>query len=320
MSMSISMDRRALGDTGMSVTPICLGTSPLGNFPAQYGYEVTVEKAVATVLRALDGPVNFLDTSNNYFDAERRIGLALRERGGIPEGFVLATKVDPPHGSAEFSGARARASVQESLERLGLDTLQLVYIHDPELHDFGRMTGPGGVVEEMVAMRQGGLIENIGVAGGPTDVMQRYVGLDLFQVVISHNRFTLVNQSARPLIDEVARRGMGFVNGAPYGGGMLVNGPDAHPNYCYQPTSAATLDRVRAMERACADFDVPLAAAALQFSLREPNITSTIVGMSSPERVEQSLALARTRIPDELWDVLQDLASVGRDGIPEMVG
>lgn len=313
------MQTRRLGSTGLDVTPICQGTSPLGNFPAQYGYEVSEAQAISTVLRVLDGPLNFIDTSNNYFDAERRIGLALRERGGLPDGFVLATKVDPEHGSTDLSGARARRSVQESLERLGLDHLQLVYIHDPEIHDFSEATGPGGVVEALVAMREEGLISNIGVAGGPIDLMQRYVELDVFQVVISHNRFTLVDQSARPLIDQVAAKGMGFVNGAPYGGGMLVKGPDAHPNYCYSPASEETRDRVRRMERACAEHGVPLAAAALQFSLREPDIASTIVGMSTPERLEQTLALQETRVPAELWDVLDALARPGRQGIPEMV-
>lgn len=312
------MRTRPLGSTGLMVTPICHGTSPLGNFPAQYGYEVSEEQAVATVLRVLDSPINFIDTSNNYFDAERRIGLALRQLGAVPEGYVVATKVDPELGSSDLSGARARESVQESLERLGLDRLQLVYIHDPEIHDFDVATGPGGVVEALLALQQQGVIDNIGVAGGPIDLMQRYVELGVFQAVISHNRFTLVDQSARPLIDQVAARGMGFVNGAPYGGGMLVKGPDAHPNYCYRPASEATQDRVRKMEQACAEFGVPLAAAALQFSLREPAVSSTIVGMSTPERVDQTLALAEADITDELWERLDALAAVGLQGIPEM--
>jgi D-threo-aldose 1-dehydrogenase len=301
------MQTRALGSTGLSVTPLCHGTSPLGNFPAQYGYEVSEEQAVATILRVLEGPINFIDTSNNYFDAERRIGIALRERGGLPDGFVLATKVDPEHGSTDLSGARARRSVQESLERLGQDRLQLVYVHDPEIHDFDEATGPGGVVEALVAMQQEGLIDHIGVAGGPIDLMQRYVELDVFQAVISHNRFTLVDQSARPLIDQVAERGMAFVNGAPYG----------HPNYCYAPAGEATKDRVRTMERACAEHGVPLAAAALQFSLREPKIAATIVGMSTPERVEQTLALAATEIAPDLWAQLDELAAPGRNGVEE---
>jgi D-threo-aldose 1-dehydrogenase len=96
---------------------------------------------------------------------------------------------------------------------------------------------------------------------------------------------------------------------------MLVKGPDAQPNYCYRPASATTLERVRAMQQACDAHDVPLAAAALQFSLREPRIASTIVGISQPERVEQTLRLAEWPIPDQLWDELESLAAPGRDGI-----
>ena len=133
------MLKRPLGKTGLSVTPICVGTSALGNFPAQYGYEVSAEQARLTLREALKGPINFIDTSNEYGnggDSERRIGAALKEVGGLPPGFVLATKVDPLPGSRDFSGARVRASVEESLQRLDLERLQLVYLHDPEKISF----------------------------------------------------------------------------------------------------------------------------------------------------------------------------------------
>jgi D-threo-aldose 1-dehydrogenase len=311
------MRTQPLGKTGLSVTPLCLGTSPLGNFPSQYGYEVGADQAVATVRRVLEGPINFLDTSNNYGDgqAEIRIGRALAEAGGLPKGFVLATKVDPLPGSDDFSGDRVRASVGESLERLGLDKLQLVYLHDPERITFDEATGPGGAVEAMVELRDEGVIEHLGVAGGPIDLMRQYLATDVFEAVISHNRYTLVDSSADPLIEDAAERGVAFVNAAPYGGGMLVRGPDAVPTYCYRPADAATLDRVRAMERACQARDVPLAAAALQFSLRDRRVASTIVGMSDPSRVEQTLRLAEFPIADDLWQQLLTLAAPGRAGV-----
>jgi D-threo-aldose 1-dehydrogenase len=311
------MRTQPLGKTGLSVTPLCLGTSPLGNFPSQYGYEVGADQAVATVRRVLEGPINFLDTSNNYGDgqAEIRIGRALAEAGGLPKGFVLATKVDPLPGSDDFSGDRVRASVGESLERLGLDKLQLVYLHDPERITFDEATGPGGAVEAMVELRDEGVIEHLGVAGGPIDLMRQYLATDVFEAVISHNRYTLVDSSADPLIEDAAERGVAFVNAAPYGGGMLVRGPDAVPTYCYRPADAATLNRVRAMERACQARDVPLAAAALQFSLRDRRVASTIVGMSDPSRVEQTLRLAEWPIADDLWQQLLTLAAPGRAGV-----
>ena len=311
------MERRPLGSTGLSVTPLCLGTSPLGNFPSQYGYEVGEDQAVATVLRVLESPINFLDTSNNYGDgeSERRIGKALGEFSGLPEAFVLATKVDPAPHSEDFSGERVRASVAESLERLGLDRLQLVYLHDPERMTFADATAPGGAVEALVQLRDDGVIDHLGVAGGPIDLMRQYLATDVFEAVISHNRYTLVDQAATPLIEEAAERGLAFVNAAPYGGGMLVRGPDAVPTYCYQPASEATLQRVRAMQEACMAQGVPLAAAALQFSLRDQRIASTIVGMSDPGRVEQTIRLAGWPINEHLWSQLDALAAPGRDGV-----
>ena len=312
------MQLRPLGKTGFNITPICIGTSALGSFPAQYGYEVTTEKALATLRAAFDGPFNFIDTSNEYGnggDSERRIGRAMAERGGLPKGFVLATKVDPLVGSNDFSGDRVKTSVSESLERLGLDRLQLVYLHDPEKISFEAGVAKGGPVEALVKLRNEGVIERLGVAGGPIDLMLRYLATDLFEAVISHNRYTLVDQSAEPLIEDARRRNVGFVNAAPFGGGMLVKGPDLQPKYCYAPASEATLDRVRKMERLCKARDVPLAAAALQFSLRDERIASTVVGMSEPQRIAQAIKLANWQIPDDLWSELQKLAAEGRQGV-----
>ena len=312
------MQMRTLGSTGLNVTPICVGTSALGNFPAQYGYEVSAEQAVSTMLAVLDGPYNFIDTSNEYGnggDSERRIGQALVQVGGVPEGFVVATKVDPVPGSRDFSGDRVRASVAESLERLGLDHLPLVYFHDPEKISFEEGMAKGGAVEALVSLRDQGVIEHLGVAGGPIDLMLRYVETGVFEVVISHNRFTLVDQSAEELLSATQRLGIGFVNAAPFGGGMLVQGPDRQPNYCYAPADARTIERVRDMERLCQSFGIPLAAAALQFSLRDPRVVSTIVGMSDARRIAQTTELATMNIPEELWNGLRPLISEGRAGV-----
>lgn len=296
-------ETRPFGGTGLSVTALCIGTSALGNFPQQYGYEVSTGQALATLRRVFGGPINFIDTSNNYGDgeSERRIGAVLAELGGLPRGFVLATKADPAPGSDDFSGQRVRASVAESLQRLGLEQLQMVYLHDPERMSFSEATAPGGAVEALVALRDEGLIEHIGVAGGPIQLMRDYLALDVFEAVISHNRYTLVDRTAEPLLADASARGVAFVNAAPYGGGMLARGPDAQPTYRYEPASEETVTRVRGMQRACQSHEVPLAAAALQFSLRDPRVTSTIVGISNPERVSETLRLADWPIPDELW-------------------
>lgn len=305
------------GRTGLTVSNICVGTSALGSFPAQYGYEVDEDTAVATIHRVFDGPFTFIDTSNEYGGgaSEARIGRAIAERGGIPEGYVVATKVDPLPGSNDFSGDRVRRSVEESLERLGLDKLQLVYLHDPEKISFEEGVAKGGPLEALIDLRDQGVIQHLGVAGGPIDLELQYLATDAFDAVISHNRYTLVEQTAEPLLEDAARRGVAFVNAAPFGGGMLVKGPRAVPRYCYAPVDQATIDRVLRMEELCGQHGVPLAAAALQFSVRDDRVASTIVGMSQPSRVEETLRLLNHDIPEELWDHLLPLAREGRNGI-----
>jgi D-threo-aldose 1-dehydrogenase len=300
------MNTRELGSTGLAVTRLCVGTSPLGSMPRLYGYDVETERALATMRRVFEGPLNFVDTSNGYGDgaSELRIGAALRECGGLPDGFVLATKVDPDPESGDFSGKRVRASVEESLDRLGLNRLQLLHLHDPERISFAEAMAPGGPVEAMIALRDEGVVDHLGVAGGPIDEMRRYVGSGVFEVVLTHNRYTLLDRSAGPLLDDAAARGVAVLNGAPYAGGMLVKGPKAQPKYSYRPGGSDILSRVAGMERACKSHGVPLAAAALQFSMRESRIATTVVGISAPERVEQTLALAEWPIPEVLWSEL----------------
>lgn len=311
------MSLRPFGRTGLTVSEICIGTSALGSFPAQYGYEVDEDTAVATIRRVFEGPFTFIDTSNEYGggDSEKRIGRAIAEQGGIPEGFVVATKVDPIPGTTDFSGDRVRRSVEESLERLGLDRLQLVYLHDPEKISFEEGVAKGGPLEALIELRDQGVIEHLGVAGGPIDLELQYLATEAFDAVISHNRYTLVEQTAEPLLDDAARRGVAFVNAAPFGGGMLVKGPRAVPTYCYAPVGQATIDRVLRMESLCAEYGVPLAAAALQFSVRDERVTSTIVGMSRPDRIEETIGLLEHEIPEELWSQLMPLAQVGRHGV-----
>jgi D-threo-aldose 1-dehydrogenase len=138
--------------------------------------------------------------------------------------------------------------------------------------------------------------------------MKEFIATGEFVAVLSHNRFTLVDRSAGPLMDDALERGVAFVNGAPYGGGILAKGPDAQPKYAYRPASEAVRDAVRAMQRACAGHGVSLAAAALQFSLRDPRVTSTVVGVSEPSRIAEITALISEPIPAGLWAELDSLS------------
>jgi D-threo-aldose 1-dehydrogenase len=304
-------DRRLLGRTGLMVSPVCIGTSPLASMPDHYGYEVDEQRAEATIGAALAGPFNFIDTSNNYGAgaAERYIGTMLAAAGGLPPGFVLATKVDADPDTGDFSGERVKRSAEESLERLGLDRVQLMYLHDPEFHlSFAEAMAPGGPVGALVQLREQGVLGYLGVAGGHVRMLRDFIATGLLDVALCHNRFTLVDRSAEPLMDDADQHGVAFVNAAPYGGGILAQGPDAQPRYAYETARKAISDAVQAMQRACAAHDVPLAAAALQFSVRDPRVTSTVVGVSHPARIEETAKLLAQHIPDELWAELDSLA------------
>jgi D-threo-aldose 1-dehydrogenase len=305
----IAMSLRNLGRTGIRVTELCFGTSPLANLPGLYGYDVDEDRAVATVRAALESPVRFLDTSNGYGrdgESELRVGAALREAGGLPDDYVLATKVDPRHGFSDFSGTRVYDSFQESLDRLGLERVPLLHLHDPERIGFAASMAPGGPVEALRALKDSGRVDAIGVAGGTLSVMRELVATEVFDVALTHNRFTLLDRSADDLIDAATALGMGVLNAAPYGGGMLAKGPETISRYAYGERGDAQSAALR-MQDACSRHDVPLAAAALQFSLRDERVTSTVVGISAPERIGQTLALAEHVIPDELWAELEEL-------------
>jgi D-threo-aldose 1-dehydrogenase len=274
--------------------------------PETFAYSVSEDSALATLRAAFGGPINFIDTAAAYGDgeSERRIGLALRELGGLPVGYVLASKADRNLQTGDFSGEQIKRSVESSLRRLGLDRIQIMYIHDPEHTTFENIMGPGGALEVLQRFQEEGTIGHLGISGGPVDMLIRYVETGAFAALETHNRYTLLNRSAAPLLDIAAQRGMAVINAAPYGSGMLAKGPDAYARYAYQDAPAEMVDRARRMAAVCAEYAVPLPAAALQFSLRDPRITSTVVGMSRAERIAQTVELSQHPIPDALWPQL----------------
>src|SRR5688500_8588035 len=152
MSASTALATAPIGSTDVRVTKLGFGTSGLGDMPDTYGYRVNEDRALATVRAIFEGPANFLDTSRNYGmgRSEERIGAVIRERGGLPDGFVISTKLDRDMQTGRFDAARARRSLEESLAALGLDRVHLLHLHDPEHSaSLAEIGAPKGAISEL---------------------------------------------------------------------------------------------------------------------------------------------------------------------------
>lgn len=286
------------------VSNICFGTSPLGDMPDTYGYSVDAERARDTLRSILSQPQSFVDTSRNYGDgrSEERIGEVIRELGKLPGGCVLATKVDRDMQTNVLDAQRARRSVEESLEALGVDRLQILHLHDPEhCSDQSQITGKGGALAEVFRMKEEGLIDAVGLAMGDLPLMMSILPDWDFDALINHNRYTLLNRAADQMYTDAHARGIAIFNAAPYASGILAKGSTKTQRITYQDASDAQLEPVRAIEEICERHNVPTGVAALQFSMRDPRITSTIVGISKPSRVQQTLEWADMNTPEDLW-------------------
>jgi D-threo-aldose 1-dehydrogenase len=300
------MEKVRLGRTDLMVARVCFGTSGLGDMPDTYGYGVDVDRAKATVRAIFDGPANFLDSSRIYGmgRSEERIGAVIAERG-LPPGFVISTKLDRDPETNVFDAAQARRSLEQSLKALGLERIDLLHLHDPEhARSLEEATSRDGALGALFRMKEEGLVKAVGLAAGRVDFMMPLLRAWDFDALITHNRFTLPNRNASEMMDLAQTRGIAVLNAAPYAGGVLAKGVDDYPRYVYQEASAAALDPIRRIEAICARHHVPPGAAALQFSMRDPRVASTICGVSKPERVKQTLDWARFPIPQALWDEL----------------
>ncbi|MCP4381888.1 MAG: aldo/keto reductase [Hyphomicrobiales bacterium] len=307
MSEAVTGQSTAIGNTGISVPPICFGTSALGDMPATYGYEVDEERALATVRAIFDGPYPFFDTSRTYGmgRSEERIGKVIRERGGLPVGVVVSTKLDRDLDSGRFDGAQARRSLEQSLSALGLDRVDILHLHDPEYAaNPDEVTAPDGSLRELMRMKEEGIAKAAGLAAGRVDVMMPLLKAWDFDALITHNRFMLTNRNAEEMVAYAAENGIAVLNAAPFAGGALAKGTADATRYVYQVADDEMLAPVRRVEEVCRRHDIPVGAAALQFSLRDPRIASTICGVSKPKRVAQTAEWATWPIPDAVWDEL----------------
>lgn len=328
--MAIPLTPRPLGSSALTISPLCLGTSGWGDLRDGETDADRLGRTTALAERVLasgDEPsapgltapglaapeLNAIDTSNIYGsgESERAIGMVIDRLGGLPAGHVLMTKLDRDATTGTFTGERMWRSLEESLERLHLTSVQVLFLHDPEHIGFEAAMEPRGPVDALIAMKDQGLAQSIGISGGPVDMLQRFVDTAVFDHLISHNRFTLIDRSSASLYESAKADGMGVVNAAPYGGGALSGRPGADARYGYRPAPPEVRSAVAAMAAACSAAGVPLSAAALQFSMRSALVDTTIVGASSIDRLDASIADARADIPDALWDELDAVAPAG---------
>ena len=315
-------ERVRLGRTRLRVTRIGLGTAALGGLYAA----VDEEQAVATVRRAYDAGIRFFDTAPLYGHglAERRVGLALSE---VPRDIVLATKVGrllragaPPEPSRlsggfdrwpaapavnpvfDFSYDGVLRSVEESLERLGLDRVDVLHIHDPDEHADDALDGAYRALDRL---RSDGTVSAIGAGMNQAEMLVRFARAVEFDCFLVAGRYTLLDQAAlRELLPLCEERGIAVILGGVYNSGILA-GPRRGATFDYAPAPAELVERARRLEAVCGRHGAELKAAALQFPLAHAAVTSLLVGARSPEELDEDLAFLRTPLPPELWDDLR---------------
>jgi D-threo-aldose 1-dehydrogenase len=285
--------------TRVRTRPLTLGASTLGD---REGGEQLADALLQSAL-------GDIDTSCFYAEgrSEQLLGRAIARHGGIPAGKSVFSKTLRDAAAPPFSADDVRRSIELSLSRLGVDRLPLYSYHDPRETSLEEAMAPRGAVSALVALRDEGVVGAIGVAVGRTELVHDFVRTDVFDAVLTHNRFTLVDRAAAPVLESARERGMTTFNAAIFGGGILADASKS--TYGYRTPSAefvAHLRRVRALAR---DFGVELASAALQFSLGSPLVDSTVVGVSSLARLDQLAGLAITRVPQDFFAAVDALGS-----------
>ena len=316
------MKKNKIKNTDLEVTELSFGTSSLGSMPDTYGYEVPEERAQETLKRFFKGPVNLLDTSRNYGmgESELRIGRAIKNNSGWPNNFILSTKLDRDMNTLGFDKDRARKSLEESLNALSLDKVDILFLHDPEhTKDVSEITKKGGSMDELFKIKEEGLCRAVGLAMGKVDMMFPMLKEWDFDVIINHNRFTLLNRQANEMYDYAYKKNISIINAAPYAGGVLAKGPSNFKKITYQDVTEEKLAPAREIEKVCKKYNVEMGAAALQFSMKDKRITSTLCGVTSVKSIEKNLSWANTNIPEELWNEILKLPYSTKDPESERI-
>jgi len=315
-----------VGNTGLRISRLGLGSGALGNLFAP----VPDEEARWVVERALACGIRYFDTAPVYGMglAEQRVGRVLSRKSR--EEFVISTKVgrllredappdedlfhngepffkDTPQVNPvwDFSYEGTYASLAESLDRLSLAAVDIVYVHEPPRQHLE--TAIEHAHRALVDLRREGTIRAIGVGWDDTRGMARFVAETDCDCVLLAGRYTLLNQSAlEELLPLCVERGASVVVGGVFNSGIGVD-PCRGAKYDYIPATPEMLTRARCIEEVCARFGVQLKAAALWFPFGHPAVASVLVGARSVTELEENLVLLMNPIPSELWSELRRL-------------
>lgn len=309
---------RRLGRSPVQVTELSFGGAAIGNLFA----EVTDDAAAAAVAAAWAGGIRTFDTAPHYGLglSERRLGAALRQYPR--DEYVLCTKVgrllEPasgPNGTdtegfavpaacrrvRDYSADGVRRSLEASLSRLGTDRVDIALIHDPNGHADQAFGAAYPALEEL---RGQGCVAAIGAGMNQAEMLTRFVTDTDVDVVLVAGRYTLLDRGAgRALLPAARERGVGVLAGGVFNSGVLA-APETNSSYDYQAAPGPLIARARQLEAVCAQFGVPLRAAAARFPTRHPAVASVLIGARSAAEISDAIALWKTDIPAGLWAAL----------------
>jgi D-threo-aldose 1-dehydrogenase len=304
----------------IKLTALSFGAAGLGNLFRP----VTDEDAAETLAAAWDAGIRSFDTAPHYGLglSERRIGAALRDRPR--DEYVLSTKVGrlleptPDAGGDDLANAYAvpathrrvwdfsadgvRRSIEESLVRLGLDRVDIAYLHDPDDHEDEAF---GQAYPALEQLRSEGVVRAIGAGMNQSRMLARFARETDVDVLLLAGRYTLLDQDgARELLPEAEARGVSVVIGGVFNSGLLAD-PKPGATYDYEAAPMEMYDKTLRIKAVCEGHGVPLRAAALAYPQRHPAVASVLLGARSPAEIEDSVAMASVPIPEELWDDLR---------------
>lgn len=291
------MRHRTLGTAGPEVSELGFGASPLG---AVYGAFAEPD-GIDAVHTALDLGISFFDVAPYYGAtlAETVLGKALR--GVERSGYVLATKVGRYGDDAfDFTAARVKSSVHESLKRLGTDHLDLVQCHDIEFGDLDQV-----VHETLPALRElqeAGLVRSVGVTGYPLGALQHVAALTPVDTVMSYCQYTLQDRRLARRSPVFDRAGTAVINASPLAMGALTGrGPAA-----WHPAPAPVLERCAAAAVLCRSRGADIARLAVQFAVSTGGFACTVVGTSSARQVRRLVEWTAQPLDEELLRAVED--------------